>query len=1325
MSSIARTNFSVQRKRLSRALKHFGFLALFVSAFALEQASAATITVPAGGDFQAALNSAQPGDVIMLTAGATYKGPFVLPVNTGTGFVTIRTSAPDSSLPPAGVRIDPSYFGNLPKIVGPAGSPVIATKMGAHNFQFIGVEISPTPGTFVYNVVQLGDGSETSPSMSPHDIAFDRVYIHGDATAGSRRGIAANGSNITVVNSYISDFKEAGADTQAIGAWNGPGPLDVENNYLSAAGENILIGGQTPLIPNLVMTNITVRHNYFYKPTSWRGSSWSVKNLFELKNANQAVIDGNVFENNWAQSQNGFAILFTTRGEDSQAPWAVVSNVQFTNNIIKHAASGINILGTDDMGASQQGHDYLIKNNLFIDISGANWGGNGRLFQILNSAKNVTFSHNTGLPDGAILMADEKSSPGLVFENNLSASGLYGFIGSGAGIGMPTLSQYFPGYAFNANALIGASAGSYPGGNFFPATTNDVGFTDVANGNYALTSSSPYHNTGTDGTDIGVNVAGLNPAAVGNNSGGPTTPPPSSSGSGSTTGGSGSTSTGSGSGSTTPPPSGTGSTGSGSTGSGSTGSTGTSSGTPARVEETAPSVAFANTWSANGGAFNSGSSAKLSSTPGASATLSFNGTGVTWIAYQDEWSGIAQIYVDGTLKSEIDTYASPGKAQSQMYSVSGLIQGPHTFAVVVTGRKSASSAGTWVWVDAFDVISGSTSTGSTSGSTTPPPTTPPTGSTTTPTSPTGSNYRAEQSSRAVTFAGSWSVNNGAFNSGNSAKLSMSAGSTATFSFTGTSVTWIAYQDEWSGIARVYIDRVLQGTVDNYATPGKAQKAVYTASGLPWGTHYLTIQVTGTKSAASRGSWIWVDAFDYVGAALTSAVTPTDPTKSASGVSLAGGATLTSSGGVPLSVDSAEASGPGGAAPAGLALVSYRQNGVMVSEAGVPASVPVLRGRLNTEITSSVNTGFALANPNDSDASVSFFFTDSNGADSGSGTLTLPAHGQIARFLNESPFNGATSTNGSFTFSSNIPVSAIALRGLTNERSEFLVTTLPIANPDAPSPATAFFPHYAAGAGWTTQFMLINPTDDVITGSLNLTEQDGASGGSVRYNIPSRASWRYVASNADASVHVGSAAAVPDQSNAAPVGIAVFSFRLGGITVSEAGVPSLESGAAFRMFVETSASGDVRTGVGIVNSTEIPTTVNVTVAGLDGTSTGLTGSFAIPAYGQRALFFDEVPGFESLPKPFKGFARISTADNVDIAVIGLRGRVNERSEFLVTTTSPTNEAATPAAKIVFPQVVDGGGFTTQFILYSGTPDEPASGTLSVHGQNGAVSPMNLQ
>jgi hypothetical protein len=564
------------------------------------------------------------------------------------------------------------------------------------------------------------------------------------------------------------------------------------------------------------------------------------------------------------------------------------------------------------------------------------------------------------------------------------------------------------------------------------------------------------------------------------------------------------------------------------------------------------------------------------------------------------------------------------------------------------------------------------------------------------------------------------VNNGSFNSGGSAKLSMDAGSRATFTFTGTSVSWIAYRDQWSGIGKVYMDGNLVATVDTYASPAQAQTVAYTVSDLTFGTHTIAIEATGTKNANASASWIWVDAFDYVGAALTSAVSAPDSGQPA--VSLAGGMTLTSSGAMPLSVGSAEvAKTGGGSPPAGLALISYRQNGVMATEAGVPASVPVLRGRIDSEITSSVNTGFAVSNPNDSTATVSFFFTDSKGTDSGAGSLTLPPHGQLSHFLNEAPFNG-TAASSTFTFSSDIPVSAIALRGLTNERSEFLLTTLPIANPDIPSPATAFFPHFADGGGWTTQFVLVNPTDNIITGTLQFLSQTGQVTSSMAYRIASRSAWRYSTPDANSSVNVGGAEAIPDESNITPVGVATFSYRENGVTVSTAGVPSLESGAAFRMYAETSASGNVRTGIGIVNATEIPTTVRFDLSNIDGTPTGLTGTLSLPAFGQQAVFLDNVPGLETLPKPFQGVARISSVDGVDLAAIGLRGTLNERSEFIMTTTAPTSENATAPPQVVFPHIVNGGGFQTEFVLYSGTAAEPATGNLNVHDQSGGT--MNL-
>jgi hypothetical protein len=90
---------------------------------------------------------------------------------------------------------------------------------------------------------------------------------------------------------------------------------------------------------------------------------------------------------------------------------------------------------------------------------------------------------------------------------------------------------------------------------------------------------------------------------------------------------------------------------------------------------------------------------------------------------------------------------------------------------------------------------------------------------------------------------------------------MDTGARATVTFTGTGAKWIGYRDQWSGIARVYVDGVLQATIDTYASPSQGQAVLYTAAGLTGGVHSLTIEVAGAHGAMSGGSWVWVDAFD--------------------------------------------------------------------------------------------------------------------------------------------------------------------------------------------------------------------------------------------------------------------------------------------------------------------------------------------------------------------------------------------------------------------------------------------------------------------------------
>ena len=85
------------------------------------------------------------------------------------------------------------------------------------------------------------------------------MLVRGDPAKGQKRGIALNSASTTIRNSYIGDIKAVGQESQAIAGWNGPGPYTIENNFLEAAGVNILFGGADPAIPDLVPSDITIR----------------------------------------------------------------------------------------------------------------------------------------------------------------------------------------------------------------------------------------------------------------------------------------------------------------------------------------------------------------------------------------------------------------------------------------------------------------------------------------------------------------------------------------------------------------------------------------------------------------------------------------------------------------------------------------------------------------------------------------------------------------------------------------------------------------------------------------------------------------------------------------------------------------------------------------------------------------------------------------------------------------------------------------------------------------------------------------------------------
>lgn len=549
------------------------------SALASTPANGKVWQVSDSKSLQNALTASACGDTIKLLAGASFTGVFSFPSKScdDQHWIIVRTSAPDSSLPPEGSRISPCYAGvaSLPgrpvfrcvstrnvmaKLVMAQtyGSGPVRLRAGATHYRFIGLEITRTAGPFFVSNLAFPETGGTADH-----IIFDRVWIHGTPHDDTARGVYLSGlSYAAVVDSYFNDFHcESNtnncADSQTISGGIGntqDGPFKILNNFLEASGENVYFGGggatKTP-------ADIEVRHNHLFKPLTWmpghagfvggnHGFPFIVKNHFELKNAQRVLFEGNLAENVWGGfSQTGFTLLLTPKNQNtpngSVCPLCQVIDITVRYSRFSHMGSGFQLANSQTKigGFPLDGERYSIHDVILEDIDDVAYAGQGQLAQISSASggpllNNLNIAHVTAFPPHMLFdignQASGQKMSNFVFANSIVTTGPTPIWSIGGGLSncayydIPavTLKNCFSSSTFGANALVAVPSkfppSEWPPNNLFMPNANAVGFVNFNNGNggdYHLTVGSPCKNKGSDGKDLGADVNAVDAATAG------------------------------------------------------------------------------------------------------------------------------------------------------------------------------------------------------------------------------------------------------------------------------------------------------------------------------------------------------------------------------------------------------------------------------------------------------------------------------------------------------------------------------------------------------------------------------------------------------------------------------------------------------------------------------------------------------------------------------------------------------------------------------------------------------------------------------------------
>lgn len=215
--------------------------------------------------------------------------------------------------------------------------------------------------------VGLNTAEQNTLAKVPINVLIEDIEI---ASLRGKRAIEVNFGKGIIRNCKIFDVIADGQDSQAICVLNTFGDIEISDNHLQAASENILIGGDTMKIPNTRPKNIRILRNFLDKPLEWKSAGIAVKNLLELKDGHDVLIQDLTARNCWAGGQQGYCFMFTPSNGAS------LRNIQVVNADVSNVGGIVNITGVDAKGINTERTQVTFTNGVYR-TNKAGMGGRG------------------------------------------------------------------------------------------------------------------------------------------------------------------------------------------------------------------------------------------------------------------------------------------------------------------------------------------------------------------------------------------------------------------------------------------------------------------------------------------------------------------------------------------------------------------------------------------------------------------------------------------------------------------------------------------------------------------------------------------------------------------------------------------------------------------------------------------------------------------------------------------------------------------------------------------------------------------------------------